>query len=316
LANAVPGSPFDSTNENPFKDSADNLAKGHEAAERIKELAADGKLPSPEETQDIMDGITKNKAGSDLIDENPFADSPFKRGDRDRSSMGRGGSGLGKSPADFGGNDSSSRIKRLINQISNSNGSAKQNALQDLAKIDPPADVQDETRQAVIKMLNEMALDDDVFTQKEAIKALGKWGDKSSAEALLHLLLADLRARSLNKEIYYALGQLKDPKSAMVIAERLGDFFDRDAAEACLREMGPIAEEALILVAPSSNAEISLRAVKLLGDVGTEACMATLRSAMRSRNQAVKEAAKMAMRKVRLRQNNTADDEEEGAEDK
>ena len=117
-------------------------------------------------------------------------------------------------------------------------------------------------------------------------------------------------SRGLNKEIYHALGQLKDPRSAMPIAERLSDFFDRDAAGSCLRELGPIAEDALMVVAPTGNADTSLRAITLLGDVGTDKCISTLRQAMRSRNATVKEAARMAIRKVRLRQNGADQDEE------
>ena len=49
----------------------------------------------------------------------------------------------------------------------------------------------------------------------------------------------------MSRDIYKALGRLKDPSAAMAVAERLGDFFDRDEAEACLRQMGPVAEEAL-----------------------------------------------------------------------
>ena len=322
------------TSVNPFEESPAASDTRNNAAEKIKELMASGKRPSAEEVREIIEGAKKNQAegakesnnvnaidenpfkensNADAMDENPFAESPFQPSGTGRSSSSRaktaGPANNGTSTESSRGNAGAKQVQQLINQISGDNGFEKRDALKELTKIDPPAEAEDETRQAVIKVLNDAAIDEDHFTQQEAIETLGKWGDKSSVDVLLSLL-ADRRSRSLNKELYRALGQLKDARSAMPVAERLGDFFDRDAAEACLREMGSIAEDALLIVARSSDGEISLRAVRVLGDVGTEKCLPTLREGLRSRNPAVKEASKMALRKVRLRQNSTEEEEE------
>ncbi len=309
--------------ENPFEEIRDGTGKGRDAAEKIKELLASGKRPSAEEVRNIVDGMAndgaedaKEEAGTDVIDENPFTDaeSPFEPADDDTASAGMAASARNDTEPTSSGGASSSRIKQLVDQVASSNAIEKRDALKELANIDPPADAEDASRQAVIAVLNRTLLDDDHFTQKETIEVLSTWGDKSSVEVLLSLL-ADQRSRSLNKDIYHALGRLKDPSSTMAIAERLGDFFDRDAAEACLREIGSASEEALLIVAPSNDAETSLRAVRLLGDVGTEKCLAMLRQALRSRNPAVKEAGRMALRKVQLRQNSAAKSEDEEADE-
>lgn len=62
------------------------------------------------------------------------------------------------------------------------------------------------------------------------------------------------------------------------------------------------AEDALITVAPSNDADFCMAALTLLGELGTEKCIDTLRNAQkRSKNPAIREIAKQSLRSVRLR---------------
>ena len=265
-------------------------------------------------------------------EESPFEESPFEESPFGDSSAGgttaagetTGGTSTGASPFVESGTSSpfkeaakpsvdSGQLKGLLDKLASSSGFDRRDALKSIAQIDPESVGSEATRKAVVEQLNDLVLGDDHFTRAEAVKALGKWGDTSSVNILVGVL-ADRSSRSMNKDIYRALGRLKDPSAALVVAERLGDFFDRDAAETCLRQMGPVAEEALMLVAKAGNKDVCLRAVRLLGDVGSEECFAVLREAQRSRDVEIREAGKFALRKIRLRQQTEAEDKTDDEE--
>ncbi len=331
-------SPQNRPDSSPPADPQAKLAQHREALEKIRDRMASGRPMSSAEMRRMLEGKDTDASGekqddgeaTGASDENPFEESPFEEAPAEEPSgeespfeivepdsmAADSSSTAGQSPpATARSTEKAQRqIEQLVQQLKTGNVFEKRDALQALAKTTPPESPEDKTRQTVIQTLHDVAIDEDVFSQKEAITALGRWGDASSADLLL-TLLADGRSRSLNDEIYRALGQLKDPRSAMAVCERLGEFFDRDAAEACLRAMGPVAEDALLIAAPSSNGEISLRAVRVLGDVGTEKCLPTLRQGLRSRNPAVKEASRTAIKKVRLRQTSSTGEAVEHEED-
>ena len=325
-------------NDDPFAESS---GQTRETADEVKTLMSDRDKKSGPELREAVEDIVKqgrddtssdakeqpadtdSRRGTSAFDEDPFAESTSPRSNAGRSSPAKSmtaDSGTDESPfkespfkepstTDAPSSVSASGVDQLISQVMSENSFKRRDALTQLAKIDPQSVASDETRTKVIEMLNEIVVGDSSFVKTEAVKALGKWGDASSARVLLGAL-ADRGNLGQKDAIYTALGQLKDPHSAMAVAERLGDFFDRDKAEACLREMGPVAEDALIILAPSQNEDVCLRALKLLGDVGTDKCMTVLRQTQRSRNLAVRETAKLAMRKVRLRQDLQEEDEE------
>ena len=99
--------------------------------------------------------------------------------------------------------------------------------------------------------------------------------------------------------MYKALGDLKDERAAAPVAARLGNFFVHDKAYSCLRRMGPVAEDAILDVAPSSNPKVCLAAIQLLSENGTQKSLRFLRSAItKSRNPDVRTAAKAAIRAI------------------
>ena len=106
----------------------------------------------------------------------------------------------------------------------------------------------------------------------------------------------------IKDDLYSALGELKDGRAAGPMAARLGNFFEHQKAYQCLRRIGPAAEDALLEVAPSNDPNVCLAAIQLLGEVGTAKSYAILREGLRSRNPDVKAAAKLALKKVRERE--------------
>ena len=111
----------------------------------------------------------------------------------------------------------------------------------------------------------------------------------------------DIETSAGDETVYDVLSRSKDPRAARAIGRRLENFFDNKRAAAALRRMGAAAEPALIDLVPSSNADVSLYAIQLVGESGTETALTILRTASRKGSPAVRRAAKDARVKIRRR---------------
>jgi hypothetical protein len=163
-----------------------------------------------------------------------------------------------------------------------------------------PADVKDKKlRGKIARGFRELALGSH-FDRDDAVRGLVIWGGKYSVPIIVQLLDEDRPGPQ--EAIFRALGDVPTAEGAAAATRHLGNFFNHDLAVAALRRMGPVAEDALIQAAPADNEDVSLAAVALLADVGTDKSLAILRKATRSRNYAVKEAAYASIRAIRTRQ--------------
>lgn len=169
-----------------------------------------------------------------------------------------------------------------------------------------------ETRKRIARAFKDMALEKG-FNQEPAIRGLVIWGGKYSVPVLIDML-ADRSTLFHRAAIFRALAELQDERAAAPVAAHLGDLVNHDAACTCLRRLGPLAEDALIDLAPSNNPSISLSAVQLLGEVGTGKCLELLKQAARSRNTHVKTAAKRSIEKILDRQGKEKEEAEQKQE--
>lgn len=163
-----------------------------------------------------------------------------------------------------------------------------------------PADVSDaNVREQIARGFKDLAFDERSM-RDEGIRGMVLWGGQHSLPLLIDLLERQ-RLRTPDS-LFDALAQYRDPKAAEAVTRQLGNFFNHDAAVHSLRKMGPVAEPALIDVAPSNNSKISVAAVELLGEVGTSKSMRLLERAAKSRNAVVKTAARTSLRKIASRE--------------
>ena len=188
---------------------------------------------------------------------------------------------------------------RLAERLKSDNPFERREAMEALLKVGPDDVPSAETRKNIARAFKDLAEDTHGPDRPKAIQGLVRWGGKFSVPILLQLL--EERNPFVKEEIYKALGELADERAAGPVARRLGDFFDRDHALRCLRRMGAAAEPGLIEVAPSNDAQVSLTAIQLLGDMGTTKALPTLQRALQSRNPTIREAAKTAIRRIRER---------------
>jgi len=164
-----------------------------------------------------------------------------------------------------------------------------------------PDDIKDpEVLKQIARNFRELAREEGHWTKGgKSIRGLVMYGGKFSVPILVDLL--DRQTMSASPELFDGLAALPDPRGAEALCRQLGNTFNHAEAVNALRKMGPVAEDSLIKAAPSNNAKVSLAAIQLLGDVGTEKSFELLGQAQKSRNLDVREAARSAVRDIRQR---------------
>jgi HEAT repeat protein len=124
----------------------------------------------------------------------------------------------------------------------------------------------DERRAEVVKALEPLLNDDDFFTRRDVIEALGVWGNKDTVP----ILLKAMREKDTRGEAMKALGRLKDERAAEPLAERLEEFFDRHEAAQALKSMGSIAEKVVIARLNHHELHVRITVCEILGAIGTK----------------------------------------------
>lgn len=185
--------------------------------------------------------------------------------------------------------------KKLCNlMVDQTNWTLNRDAVDALLQINPH-DIQDkDVRKQIARNFRDLAMKDGFNKDKgKAIQGLALYGGSFSVPILIELL--ENEKTTVPSELFDALASFPDARCAEAVSKKLGDFFSHDAAVEALRKMGPTAEDALMKAAPSNNANVSLAAVELLGEVGTQKSLTLLGKAAKSSNPEVREAAKEAM---------------------
>ena len=182
-------------------------------------------------------------------------------------------------------------------------------AIDALLKVTPSQMPPAETKGKIARAFKKMAEEDSSLSDDKAVKGLVVWGGKYSVPVLLKLL--DKSHSDAKREIIASLGKMQQPEAVPALAALLSDLsFQRDAYDA-LKEMGSEAEGAVIKVAPSRDEKTCIYALKLLGEWGTDKSVPILRKGTASRNPAIREAARVSLRKVAARQKATKEKEQQ-----
>lgn len=173
-------------------------------------------------------------------------------------------------------------------------------ALQRLAVANPENCQDIQTRRAIARRIRDIVVDKSSHSRDEAIRPLVVWGGKHSVPILIDLL-AEGRLGGEREQVIAALALHPTPEGAAAVAKLVGNFFVHDEACQTLRKMGPVAEDALIKIAPSDEPKISIAAITMLGDCGSEKSLELLRQARSSTNPEIKFLAREATKKINER---------------
>lgn len=224
--------------------------------------------------------------------EGPAQSYPSGGRPQERSRYGAAAAGLDPRRPDY--------YEKLAQQMRSEDFVERRVAVELILRGDPDKAKAD-TRKLIARAFGDIVQTDHGDVQSKAVRGLAKWGGKDSVPALVSLL-NDRKNFFLHKAIFEVLGPMQDERAAISVAKFLGVFSDSDSACECLRQMGPAAEEGLLRVVYSPDPGVCLAAIDLMADLGTAKSLSSLQTAMKSRNPQVRQAAKIAFRRIRERE--------------
>ncbi len=161
--------------------------------------------------------------------------------------------------------------------------------------------VDESRREEVARALGRMLDDRDPFFQEDVSAALIEWATADNIPQLVRLLLAKGHHSETNRNCMQALARLKDQRGADAVAQML---FTRDfqAAIAALKEMGPLAEDAVLPLLDNDDAALRREVCGILEDIGTSKSLKDLRRHLSGdRGPGVREAARRAVTAIEER---------------
>ena len=193
---------------------------------------------------------------------------------------------------------SNSRIERLVSDLEHGRSHTQSEAAEKLLIVDPKG-VDANLRKRAARAFREMALDGHSSDKAIAISGLIHWAGKYSIPVLVEIV--DTTKLGIDEAVWNALIELEDPRCAEAAASMLGNFFNHDEAVQCLKDMGPIAEPAVINVAKRGTEKAAVTAVEILAEIGTEKSLTTLRRASSRTRGDQKALVRMAMSRIKSR---------------
>lgn len=154
----------------------------------------------------------------------------------------------------------------------------RRDALRRIANAPPTDDGKEEIARAIEPLLK----DPDGFTRSEAAKALGVWGGKENADALV----GALRDPAFNVvwAVFDALERLRLPETAGPVASFMAVQQNRNNAAKVLVAIGPPAEPAVIPLLSHGDQFVRMEAAQVLEKIGGEACVPALQELIRKTN--------------------------------
>jgi hypothetical protein len=132
------------------------------------------------------------------------------------------------------------------------------------------------------------------FLCPAAAKALKGWATPQDVNTFLELL--NDKNVWVRKAAFEGLGELKDPKGAEVVAQKMTDFFQRGDAIASLKAMGKVAEKPVLGLLNEKDWGVRAEACKLLGTIGTKESLPALKKAQTDSNGFVAKEAEKAIK--------------------
>ncbi len=176
-------------------------------------------------------------------------------------------------------------VTRSLIELKSSELHKKKQALDRLQRASPDGRV-DQVVQAVSPLLD----NDDQFLVHDAIKVLAVWRSPEALPALIE------RTRDnrhfVRSEAIKALGKYSDREAAEAIVSVFKD--DGFAVEAALKEMGSVAEPAVIPLLKSPDPDLRRKACEILKFIGGQEALRTMQALLRDPDFGVQIAAREA----------------------
>jgi hypothetical protein len=152
-------------------------------------------------------------------------------------------------------------------------------------------------RKDIAAALERLLHDPILHTRYLAADALSSWGTAENVPGLIGALKDnedDVRHRAMA-----TLASFKDERAARPVAALLAT--DGEHAGACLRRMGPVAEDAVLEVLATGKGPARLEAAKILAVIGTAKSIPALKTLAKAKDAGLAEAARQALEAIERR---------------
>jgi HEAT repeat protein len=183
-------------------------------------------------------------------------------------------------------------VTKSLLELKSADMGKKRQAIHRLARATPDQRVAD-----VVAALLPLLDDDDGFLVNDVIKVLMVWRSPAVLSALIER--ANDSRFFVRAEAVKALGKFKDARAVDAIIPHLKE--DRFAAEAALKEIGPMAEVALIIRLQDPEADVRRIACDILKQIGGVETLKAMRSLPRDSDPLVRMAANSAYQQIAAR---------------
>ena len=203
------------------------------------------------------------------------------------------------------------KIARALEDLAGGTVFERRDAAKELRKLE----VDSARQQEVAKALQDVLIDRDHFIKEDAAAALEKWATADNVTALLRFLEeSDFPDANARRNVMRTLVRLQDSRGPKVIAQQLFKH-DAPAAVSALKDMGPLAEPAVIDLLDHDDPKLRLAMCGVLEEIGTKRAIPELRKRASDRVPAVKEAARSALAAINERTRGEASGDDTGDAD-
>ena len=185
-------------------------------------------------------------------------------------------------------------FKDLVLKLGSGDVFERTSATKELARIKP-----NEQQAEVAQKLAALLAYDDQFSRTGAAKALAVWGTSKEVPALIGAL--DHKDVFTRREALKAIGPLRDKRAIAPVVRCFKEFHTREDAKTALRAMGSMAEKELLGILTSDDVFLQVDAIKTLRDIGTEVSLPALRGAAASNSTFITNAAREALEAIEAR---------------
>ncbi len=188
------------------------------------------------------------------------------------------------------------QVNDALSKLAGSNHFVRKKAAETLANMTPAPAQRDE----VLKTLSTYLEDTDLFIRRGAVAAYANWMTAEQLDGFYPVL--NDQDFVIRRSALGILGRFPCERSATEVANRLIDSTDRREAGRALRAMGVVAEAAVKQVLKNPEWMVRLEACRIIGDIGTSACLPELTALASDQNGLVRRAVSDAIVAVSSRQ--------------
>lgn len=170
------------------------------------------------------------------------------------------------------------RMAEALADLTSSDPGARQFAVSRLESVSPSKSLRPQLLAALEPLLDPLKLvAGDQDEMETLLQIYAKWATVEQEDKLI-ACLARLPEQAEAAEVLQALARFKTERSAAAIAKQLECFFRCDAAAAALRELGPLAEDAVWPLLNSEEAHAREAACGVLAECGSAESIKRIRA--------------------------------------